>query len=512
MHFKKKLWYFLSILSTLLLVVLPISGCNSSFNVESTTETRTYTSTITNNSDKNTSDTSQSDNSSTASSKKKQIDETDDYLNKNGSYTSKEDVTNYLIQYRQLPTNFITKKEAKNDDDVVTVTWMTSRPVDGEIDQVMHEIADQYSKEKGGKWKIEFETTADRPSYLQKLKTLIAGGNMPDIIDIDADPYCQELVDAGMLVDVKQFLKDNDRYDDFYPIALKYQEFTDGSMYTLPLEYHVEMTWYNKEIFEQYNLTPPTTMDEWLNVCKTLKDNGITPISVDGVDRWPVQRYLAMLPFRETGNDFIINLRDGKEKMDSETGREAAEFMKEMGQYFNDGFAATDYATAQSMFLDGKSAMYYIGDWEIGAMQDAYKQGKIDYFYLPTIEGAKTQPNEFCINSGIGMAFNAETFDEKTKDFILYVIDNYGKLYAGKQQMSPIKTDLPDDVEYSDLYLKIQEDMQSTGENFLKPWDTYLDSNTNTVMQDNLLLLASGDLSVDDFCKLVDDSIAEYTK
>ena len=54
---------------------------------------------------------------------------------------------------------------------------MTSRPVDGEIDQVMHEIADQYSKEKGGKWKIEFETTADRPSYLQKLKTLIAGYN-----------------------------------------------------------------------------------------------------------------------------------------------------------------------------------------------------------------------------------------------------------------------------------------------------------------------------------------------
>ena len=398
------------------------------------------------------------------------------------------------------------------DEDVTKVTWFASRPVDGPIDKTIRQLAKDYSDAHDGTWELEVVTEADRPSYLEKLKTLIAGGNMPDIIDIDATPYCQELVDAGMLVDVKQFLKDNDRYDDFYPIALKYQEFTDGSMYTLPLEYHVEMTWYNKEIFEQYNLTPPTTMDEWLNVCKTLKDNGITPISVDGVDRWPVQRYLAMLPFRETGNDFIINLRDGKEKMDSETGREAAEFMKEMGQYFNDGFAATDYATAQSMFLDGKSAMYYIGDWEIGAMQDAYEQGKIDYFYLPTTEGAKTQPNEFCINSGIGMAFNAETFDEKTKDFILYVIDNYGKLYAGKQQMSPIKTDLPDDVEYSDLYLKIQEDMQSTGENFLKPWDTYLDSNTNTVMQDNLLLLASGDLSVDDFCKLVDDSIAEYTK
>ena len=67
------------------------------------------------------------------------------------------------------------------------------------------------------------------------------------------------------------------------------------------------------------------------------------------------------------------------------------------------------------------------------------------------------------------MAFNAETFDEKTKDFVLYVIDNYGKLYAAKQQMSPIKAELSEDVDYSDLYLRIQEDMQSTGENFLKP-------------------------------------------
>ena len=68
--------------------------------------------------------------------------------------------------------------------------------------------------------------------------------------------------------------------------------------------------------------------------------------------------------------------------------------MAEIGQYFNDGFAATDY-TAQSMFLDGKSAMYYIGDWEIGAMQEAYEQGKIDYFYLPTTDGLNFRQMSF---------------------------------------------------------------------------------------------------------------------
>lgn len=89
------------------------------------------------------------------------------------------------------------------------------------------------------------------------------------------------------------------------------------------------------------------------------------------------------------------------------------------------------------------------------------------------------------------MAFNAETFDEKTKDFVLYVIDNYGKLYAAKQQMSPIKAELSEDVDYSDLYLRIQEDMQSTGENFLKPWDTYLDSDTNTIIRSEKRVLFS---------------------
>jgi raffinose/stachyose/melibiose transport system substrate-binding protein len=403
------------------------------------------------------------------------------------------------------------KNSQKSQNGPVTVKWFASRPLGGEIDLTIREIAKKYSEEKGGQWIFEVETTADRPSYLQKLKTLIAGGNMPDIIDIDADPYCQELVDTGMLINVKDFLKAENRYDSFHPIALQYQEFTDGSMYTLPLEYHVEMIWYNKEIFKKYNLTPPKTMDEWFAICKTLKADGITPISVDGIDRWPVQRYLAMIPFRLSGNDYIIRLRDGKASMRDETGMRAIRFMQDIGQYFNEGFGATDYATAQSMFLEGKSAIYYIGDWEQNAMLNAYNAGKIDYFYLPMISDAKTQANEFCVNSGIGMAFNTKTFDAKTRDFIKYVIDNYGKIYAGRMQMSPIKTELPKDVNFTELYMRIQNDMNMVGSNFLKPWDTYLDSDSNRVMQDNLLLLASGDMSAEQYAAVVDEALKANT-
>ena len=391
--------------------------------------------------------------------------------------------------------------------DVTTVTWYASRPVDGGIDLTIREIAAQYSAKMGGKWELKVETTADRPSYLQKLKTMIAGGNMPDIIDIDADPYCQQLVDAGMLVDVKTFLQDEGKYDAFYPTALAYQEFTNGTMYTLPLEYHVEMIWYNVDMFKANNITVPKTMDEWLADCETLDKAGIVPISVDGVDRWPVQRYLAMIPFRLTGNDYIINLRDGKASMGDEAGLKAIDFVQKIGKYFNEGFGATDYATAESMFLDGKSAMYYMGDWEQNAMLEQYDAGKVDYFYLPMYEGATTAENEFCVNSGIGMAFNSKTFDAKTRDFILYLIANYGKIYASHQQMSPMKVELPADIQFTDLYKRIAADMNWTGKKFLKPWDCYLDANTNTVVADNLLLLASGDMTGEEFINLVDASI-----
>lgn len=395
-------------------------------------------------------------------------------------------------------------------EDTVTVTWFASRPVDGAIDLAIRQIAQQYSEEHDGNWQFEVITEADRPSYLQKLQTLISGGNMPDIIDIDATPYCQQLVDAGMLVDVKEYLNEEGLYDKFEPTALAYQEFTNGTMYTLPLEYHVEMIWYNKEIFAENGLEVPETMDEWLNVCEKLSEAGITPISVDGADRWPVIRYLAMMPFRETGNDYIISLSEGNASMGDETGRNGIEFFQKIGQYFQEGFAATDYATAQAMFLDGQSAMYYIGDWEIAAMQEAYEKGIVDYFYMPAVDGALTEANEFCVNSGIGMAFNAETFDEITKDFVKYIIENYGEIYAGMDQMTPIKSELPEDHEFSDLYLRVREDMGSVGEHFLKPWDCYLDTNTCTVVNDNALLLATGDIDADTFIGLVDAALEEY--
>lgn len=395
--------------------------------------------------------------------------------------------------------------------DVTVVKWFASRPVDGPIDKTIRQLAQEYSDAHDGTWVLEVETEADRPSYLEKLKTLIAGGNMPDIIDIDATPYCQELVDAGYLVDMNQWLNDKGLYDSFLPISLAYQEFTDGDLYTLPMELNAEMIWYNTAIFEECGIEKvPASLNEWLEDCKIIQEKGYTPISVDGIDRWPVLRYLAMVPYAESKNEYAIKLANGEASMGDQIGVDGLNFYTEIGQYFQEGFAATDYATAQSMFLNGESAMYYIGTWEFAAMNEAYNEGKIDYFFMPSVVDGEGDGKPYCVNSGIGMAFNTDTFEANTQDFIEYVIQNYGAVYASYDQLTPIRCELPEDHEYSDLYLRVSGEVADLGTDFMKPWDCYFDANTCTVVEDNMLLLPTGDMEQADFIEMVDNSISDF--
>jgi raffinose/stachyose/melibiose transport system substrate-binding protein len=359
------------------------------------------------------------------------------------------------------------------------------------------------------------ETTADRPTYLQKLRTLIAANETPDIFDTDADAFAARLAKGGMLVDMKKFLKGIGKYNDFRPIALKYQEFSDGKMYTLPLEYHVEMHWYNKRLFQKYGLNPPKTMNEFLNVCEVLKQNGVTPLAVDGVDQWPLLRYLAMIPFRLTGNDYIEKLKQGKASFTDPVGMKAINFVYQLGKngYIQEGFASTDYTTARDLFLNGKTAMYRMGSWELGSFTannlNTDMKGNIDYFYLPMVDGATTKSNEYFVNSGIGAAFNAKKFDSQTIDFIKFLIKRYPTVYASLQQFPPMKFNLPKDVKASVLYLKIKNDMEHYGNKFGVPWDTRFDPDTNRVIGSELTLLASKASTPEEFAKKMDKVISE---
>ena len=94
----------------------------------------------------------------------------------------------------------------------------------------------------------------------------------------------------------------------------------------------MEYFFYNKALFKEAGITPPTTLSQLVSDCAPLKAKGVIPIAIDGVDGWPLLRYLAFYPFRLTGNTFVTDLAQAKASMTSPAGSAAANFVGSLGK------------------------------------------------------------------------------------------------------------------------------------------------------------------------------------
>ncbi len=111
-------------------------------------------------------------------------------------------------------------------------------------------------------------TTQDAPGLFTwwsgpQLQTLAESGNLEDLSDI----WSEYVVPNGIADSVKDSLT------------------FDGKVYAVPYSIIYNMIIYNKKVFADNNVEVPTTFDELLTVCETLKAKGITPIALKN-DGW----------------------------------------------------------------------------------------------------------------------------------------------------------------------------------------------------------------------------------
>lgn len=395
------------------------------------------------------------------------------------------------------------------------ISWLLSRPADGGVIAAMEQIADEYAAEHPG-FKLNLITTPDRPSYIQKYETLAAANKLPEFFDTDATPFAQKLAGQDRMVDIDILLEDLGLADDYREAALNYQRFDDGALYMVPFEFQLEVFWYNSALLDQAGVTIPATLDDFPAMCTALRGAGITPIALNGQDQWPLERYMAYYPFRMTGTDYIQDLKNGDASFADPAGQAAAQWLYDLGQAgcFPEGFSSTGYADAQALFTSGKAAVYNIGTWELSNLAtealNPDVRDSVDYFTLPTIDGAVTADNEFVTPSGIGMAVNAQTYDPLVRDFLGFALERYPELYAATGALSPTttaQTTIPADA--TELYSRLVAQADEVGPAIAMPWDTQLDPATNTRLQQELTLLVQGDITPDEFITTMDAALAE---
>lgn len=395
------------------------------------------------------------------------------------------------------------------------ISWLLSRPADGGIISVVKEIADEYAEAHPG-FSLNLITTPDRPSYLQKLETLAAADQLPEFFDTDATPFTRKLVDQGKLVDVEALLTDLGIYEDFRPLALDYQRFDDGSLYMVPFEFEMEFFWYNTALFEQAGVTVPETLDDFADLCGPLRDAGVIPFALDGQDGWPLARYMSYQPFRLAGPDYLNELKRAEVELSDEVGTHAAEWLSELGSSgcFAEGFSSQGYTDARDLFTSGQAAVYQIGTWELAALTSPDLpegvKGNIDFFTLPTVDGAVTDDNDYTVVSGIGMGISQKAFDPLVEDFLKFLLSEYSDRIVETGHMSPIAgSDVVIPEGASELYARALAEVDNLGDETAFPWDTQLDPTTNSRLQQDLVLLVQGEITPEQFTKTIDATLAE---
>ena len=166
---------------------------------------------------------------------------------------------------------------------------------DGWIYDVMAENAKLFEKESG--IKVSFSIYA-ADVYLRALHTMLSAGEGADIFlmqstrwylgnDFDPEKYCLDLTNEEWTGRLKK---------DWLP-AVSYK----GRIYGL-IVWDDMVGWvytYNNKIFERLGLSAPRTTQEFMNVCRRIKQAGIVPIYEPGASRWH-----SALTFFEMGGTF----------------------------------------------------------------------------------------------------------------------------------------------------------------------------------------------------------------
>jgi raffinose/stachyose/melibiose transport system substrate-binding protein len=169
-----------------------------------------------------------------------------------------------------------------------------------------------------------------------------------------------------------------------------------GKIYGLVSGEYQEGVFYNKKIFTQYGISPPTTYSQFLTVLQTLKSHGVTPMWLGLGAVGPI--YLQFLYYNlidsvwqpTVSGSLATDLENGSVKWTSPGFTQAMNEEKTLAQYLEPGYQGEAWQGMPGAFADGKAAMLLDGSWDLASVQQANPSVQVGFFPLP---GSNTAAN-----------------------------------------------------------------------------------------------------------------------
>lgn len=228
----------------------------------------------------------------------------------------------------------------------------------------------------------------DTASYQTAMQQTIRDAKAPGLFTWWSGSQLQTLVENGLVEDLTS-VWDSSIYDAGVSQGIADAFTFDGKIYAAPWSVLYNVVFYNKTVFDQYGLKEPETFDEFLQVCETLKSNGVTPIALKS-DSWAgFIWFQALLAAKDV--ELYKGICDGSIKYTDPRIVEVMEVWKEMldKDYFS---VPIDWQDVRPGFAKGEVAMMLEPHVEFTGMKkdfDMVEGESIDAFALPAMDGGK---------------------------------------------------------------------------------------------------------------------------
>ena len=277
---------------------------------------------------------------------------------------------------------------------------------------------------------VKFLPTAS-PEYNSVISARLASGSAGDVIacrpfDVSLDLYRKGRLDK---------LNGDPVLANFSDAAKVAWQTDDGrDTYCVPLASVIHGFFYNKKIFADLGLKPPTTEPEFFAVLDKVKASGkYVPLSLGTADQWDTSQvvFTGIGPNYWKGEEGRKALIDGKAKFTDPQFVAVWQTMAKWPTYMAKGYQAQTYGDSQTLFASGKAAVFPAGSWDTAFFQ---KEGDLDFGAFPPPVRKAGDPCYISDHADIGMGINSASKNKADAKVFLDWMGSkeFAELYTNK--------------------------------------------------------------------------------
>jgi raffinose/stachyose/melibiose transport system substrate-binding protein len=373
--------------------------------------------------------------------------------------------------------------------------------------------------------------------FKRQIVTAMAAGNPPDIFhNWGGWMYLFRFVKEGMVVDLTPYMNKESPYipgipwkETILPGRMAQVTFTDGKIYGAPNMLLFESIFFNRKLFEEYDVTMPTndwTWDEFKEIIKEIKQKvggkEIYPIALGNAVAWTGMIYYMYFVLRLVGAPYVEQAMWNPDmRFDIEPFVEAGRLCQELVDLgaFNPGFNGLRDTDAAMLFANGKAFMEAIGTW-IYAQAKTYNEENPEYFDVvawPHFPNEKDSVNLVGGGDAWSVASTTKSADDAVQFIQLHVSpESQKKLMFDVRQIPGIKLEYlgltEEEKKKIPTLVKHEMELASNANYITNYWDQGLPPVITKAVLENMVSLFGKTIKPEEVAKRLEDARQQWLK